>query len=272
MNWTHATLSRWVFGAVLVLLSSNILVNCTKDGKVNVFSLEDDRQLGAQVDAEIRANPSEYPILPETQYPEAYSHINRITQNILNSGAVKHREDFVWKVAIIRDDATLNAFCTPGGYIYFYTGIIKFLESEDQLAGVMGHEIAHADKRHSTTQMTKTYGVATLLSVLTGGNAGLLGEIAVGLIGLQFSRSDETEADNSSVEYLCGTEYDARGAARFFEKLIEEGQGGGLPQFLSTHPNPDNRVVNIFEQWSNRNCGAGGTFPERYAQFIASLP
>ena len=69
---------------------------------------------------------------------------------------------------LIDDDKTLNAFCTPGGFIYVYTGLIKFLDSEDQLAGVMGHEIAHAALRHSTRQMTKVYGVQTLLQVATG--------------------------------------------------------------------------------------------------------
>ena len=64
---------------------------------------------------------------------------------------------------IIHDDSTLNAFCTPGGYIYIYTGILKFLDSEDEFAGVLGHEIAHADLRHSTRQMTKQYGVQILL-------------------------------------------------------------------------------------------------------------
>jgi predicted Zn-dependent protease len=57
-----------------------------------------------------------------------------------------HSKDFSWRIRIIANDSVLNAFCTPGGYIYFYTGILKYLESEDQLAGVMGHEMAHAEK------------------------------------------------------------------------------------------------------------------------------
>ena len=62
--------------------------------------------------------------------------------------------DFDWELKIIHDDETLNAFCAPGGYIYVYTGLIKFLAHEDNLAGVIGHEIAHADLRHSTQQLT----------------------------------------------------------------------------------------------------------------------
>jgi len=83
-----------------------------------------------------------------------YNFINTFTKTN------KHKDDFAWQVKIIDDPETLNAFATPGGYIYVYTGLIKFLDTEDQLAGVMGHEIAHADLRHSTRQMTSSYGVS----------------------------------------------------------------------------------------------------------------
>ncbi len=146
--------------ATLALAATGL--NC---GKINLFSLEDDRRLGAQVNQEILSNPGQYPVLPEAGNAEAYRYIRGITQKILNSGKVEHRDEFAWEVRIIKDDNTLNAFCTPGGYIYVYTGLIKYLDSEEQLAGVMGHEIAHADRRHSTKQMTQTYGVQGLAAI-----------------------------------------------------------------------------------------------------------
>ncbi len=259
---------RYALASILMFSISS----CNDDEGVNFFSIEDDKELGKQLEAEIAANPSEYPVLSETQYSAAYGHLYRMRDSILNSGVVTYRDDFEWKLKIIHDDSVLNAFCAPGGYIYVYTGIIKFLETEDQLAGVLGHEIAHADKRHSTEQLTKTYSLSLLLQVVLGENAAALQEMATGLIALKFSRNHETEADEYSVKYLCGTSYNAAGAAGFFQKLIDIEQAGGTPQFLSTHPNPDNRVENINANRTANGCTGTGTFDSRYQQLINSLP
>jgi len=262
------TVSRFAIAAT-ILFSVN---SCKDDEGFNLFTIEDDKQLGLQLKDEIAGNPSEFPVLSETQYSEAYGHLYRMRDSILNSGVVTYKDDFEWELKIIHDDSVLNAFCAPGGYIYVYTGIIKFLESEDQLAGVLGHEIAHADKRHSTEQLTKTYSITLLLQVVLGENAALLQEIATGLISLKFSRNHETEADEYSVKYLCGTSYNAAGAAGFFQKLIDLEQAGGTPQFLSTHPNPDNRVENINTNRTANGCTGTGTYDARYQQLINSLP
>ncbi len=237
----------------------------------NLFSIEDERELGSQLAAEIASDPAQFPVLSETQYPEAYTYIRAMRDKILNSGEVQYKDEFSWPVKIIQDDQTLNAFAGPGGHIYIYTGLIKFLDSEDELAGVLGHEIAHADRRHSTGQLTKQYGIGTLVGVATGGNPGLLTELATGLLSLKFSRSDETEADEFSVIYLCPTDYNAAGAAGFFEKI--EAQGGqSQPQFLSTHPNPDNRIQNIRDDRTELGCTGTGTFDQEYMDFKNSLP
>lgn len=212
-------------------------------GGINLFTPDQDLQLGREVKQQIASDPSKFPILPEKGNEEVYRYIRGITARILNSGKVSYRDQFPWEVYIIKDDETLNAFCTPGGFVYVYTGLIKFLDSEDQLAGVMGHEIAHAALRHSTRQMTQVYGLTALTSVVTGkSNPGMAEQIALGLISLRFSRQHETEADEHSVIYLCGTDYHADGAAAFFRKI--EGKDTP-PEFLSTHPNPGNRVENI---------------------------
>jgi predicted Zn-dependent protease len=100
----------------------------------------------------------------------------------------------------------------------------------------------------------------------------MLAQIAAGLTSLSFSRSHETDADDHSVEYLCDTEYASNGAAAFFQKLIDQGQSGGSPQWLSTHPNPDNRVQAISDKWQALGGKAGQTFTQRYNNFKALLP
>jgi predicted Zn-dependent protease len=237
-----------------------------------LISLDQDKQMGLATVAEIEKNPTEYPILDSASYPVAYRNIYRMTKNILDSGGVYYKDEFAWRVRIIKKDDVLNAFCTPGGYIYVYTGLIKYLDNETQLAGVMGHEIAHADKRHSADQMVKQYGLSSLVSILTGGDQGALTTLATNLLGLSFSRTDETEADKFSVKYLNGTSYDARGAKYFFEKLIAAGQTGGTPAFLSTHPNPETRVADITAVWECYGSKVGQTFDAQYMAFKASLP
>ncbi|MFN7118902.1 MAG: M48 family metalloprotease, partial [Saprospiraceae bacterium] len=159
-----------------------------------------------------------------------------------------------WEVYIINDDNTLNAFAAPGGFIFVYTGLIKFLEQKDDFAGVLAHEIAHADRRHSTRQLTKAHGIAFIVDFIIGERQSAATDILQSLVGLQFSRGDEAEADQYSVAYLCGTDYAANGAASFFQKMIEQGQTGLLPEFLSTHPNPDNRVSAINTEAQQRGC------------------
>ncbi len=274
---------------LLIALSSAafIISGCKKDdaqfndpcggkapgGLVNMLiSTNDDIALGLSVVNEISKDPAKYPVLDSVQYAAAYAHIYRIRDNVLNSGKVYYKNTFPWRVRIIRDDKTLNAFCTPGGFIYFYTGIIKYLDNETQLAGVMGHEIAHADRRHSAGQMMKQYGAVALLQILTGGDPGLLSQLAVNLLALKFSRDDETEADDYSVRYLYPTAYDPRGAKFFFEK-ISSGGGTSIPEFLSTHPNPDNRVENISKMWECLGARSDGqNFDSRYQDFKNSLP
>ena len=235
------------------------------------YSVPQQKQLGIQVRDEILNLPAEYPVLKEAQYPEAYGHIRRITNTILNSGKIKHRNDFDWEVYIIHDDKTLNAFCTPGGYIFVYTGLIKYLDTEDQLAGVMGHEIAHADMEHSARQMDKQFGTSLLAELLLGNSSEQTKQVLVGFASLSYSRSHETEADLNSVVYLSGTQYQCSGAAGFFEKIVAEG-GGGQPAFLSTHPDPGNRVEKIQGKAKEIGCNTQPAGGSSYQAFKNSLP
>ena len=237
--------------------------------------LSTDAAMGLQTSQEISANPTQYPLLAEQGNEQIYGYVRGVANNILNSGAVEHKKDFPWQIKIINDPKTLNAFCTPGGYIYVYSGLIKYLDSEDQLAGVMAHEMGHADRRHSTNQMIETYGLQLVLSVAgsaiaskqsnqTTQQAVLTGAQVLGALGsLRFSRAHETEADNQSVKYLCNTPYNAAGAAGFFEKL---GNAGSPPEFLSTHPSPANRVVNIHAQATAAACSGGAKYNDQYTR------
>jgi beta-barrel assembly-enhancing protease len=271
MRTLIANLVFFVASAILLTASSA----CDKNNNINLLSLEDDKKLGAQTEAQIAADPAQFPLLArDASSAQAYAYLDAMRTSILNSGKLTYRDDFVWKMYIIKDDNTLNAFCTPGGYIYMYTGLIKFLDKADDLAGVLGHEMGHADLRHTSRQITQQQGYQFVLDIVLGQNASGLAQIATQLKDLKYSRTYETEADAASVKYLSGTSYACNGAATFFEKLIAQGQSGSTPVFLSTHPSPETRVADINASSTKLNCstspineGANG-----YAAFKASLP
>lgn len=259
--------------AGLFLSLSVLFVSCD-DGKINVFSVDEDIQMGREVTDEILANPDEYPILDESDYPEAYQHLRRIRNNILESDELRYADRFDWNVYII-DQEVLNAFALPGGNTFYYTGLIKFLDNEASLAGVMAHEFAHSDRRHSTNRLTKVYGYQVVLSMILGNDpslaAQIAAELALGLQTLKFSRDDEYEADEYAVKYMYDTETDARGVAYFFEKM-ETQETADWMIYFSTHPHPDDRIEKIYEHHTELGGQEGELFEDRYQDLKNSLP
>lgn len=262
------------------LLIPLVLIQCDNEEKkepkntdddFNLFSVERDKEMGRKFSNQIESDTSDFDVLDSATNTEPYDFIYRVRDEILENATINYKNTFKWRVRIIQD-TTLNAFCTPGGYIYFYTGLIKYLDNEADFAGVLGHEMAHAAERHSTEQLTKQYGQSILISIIFGSDPGKIVQVASGLATLKFSRGDEKEADDKGVEYLNPSEYDARGVAGFFEKLKKKGNAGATPQFLSTHPSPENRVDNIIKKWKELGSKEGKEFPNRYEQFKKTLP
>ncbi|WP_276499707.1 M48 family metalloprotease [Pontibacter litorisediminis] len=266
---------------LLALAGTLTFSSCDNNDGV-IFSTQDDVNLGQQVAHEVDSTYRAQGKLLErnssnANTQKAYQSLDRIVNRILTSGEVKYKQEFPWTVKIIKDDATLNAFASPGGQIYVFTGLIKFLNDEDHFAGVLAHEIAHADKRHSVKQLQRDYGIALLLSVALGNNPSTLRQIAAqltgSLAGLKFSRDAETEADEASVAYLAGTRhYACDGAAGFFVKLEQqEQQQGAPPEFLSTHPSPENRIQHIQQLAQQRGCSTASAPDTDYQQLKTAL-
>jgi len=243
------------------------LFACEATSGLNLFTIEEDIELGQSVLAEIEADPETYPVLSEDQYPEAYAHLDRLRDEVLATGEVTHADEFEWEIYLIDDDDTMNAFAAPGGYIWVYTGLMRFLTSEDVLVGVLGHEIAHADARHSTQLLTRAYGLAYLLDVVLGDDRGTGSELAETILALGFSRDNEAEADSYSVQYLCPTDWAADGASYFFEDL----EGVAIPEFLSTHPSSDTRVADIRAEADAMGCNVELSEAD-YQELLDSLP
>ena len=250
------------------------ITGCSKSEiALTIFTVDDDISLGRQIDQEIQKDPARYLILDSVQYAAAYAHLYAIRNTILASGKLQYANLFQWKCRIIHNDTVINAFCIPGGNIYIYSGIIKFLNNEAQFAGVLGHEMAHADRRHTSEQLTLVYGENLLLSLILGNNTSQLTQIvanlAQGLGNLAYSRDHEYEADSYSVQYLYPTKYDAAGIGDFFTMI---GSQSTPPAFLSDHPSPADRLAKITEEFNSLGGVHGQTFVTDYQQFKALLP
>ncbi|MBX2976645.1 MAG: M48 family metalloprotease [Ignavibacteriaceae bacterium] len=247
-----------IFPILVLVLSLNGCDPTTSS--INIFSDADDVQLGLDVVNEIKNNPNEYPIFTKDASVKAYIQ-SRIFNEILASSKIAKKNVYKYSIEIVDRNDVLNAFALPGGPVYVYTGLLKFLDSEAALAGVLGHEIAHAERRHATNRMTKYYGVSFLLSLILGDNPTQLAEIAANLfVGVAFlanSRSDEDESDKFSFEYLKDTRYYPGGVKFFFEKLnadgIISGSSSQLETFLSTHPDPIARIATTNQRLRDAN-------------------
>ena len=261
-----------------ILVASAVFQSCEQS---NIFSDKDDVEFGEQFDKEIKANPKEFPMLEGNQ--EIKDYVTGLGKEILNSPKILKRSIYPYNFQIV-NDTIINAFCTPGGFIYVYTGLMKFLDNESALAGVVGHEIAHAERRHVTQRLTAYYGVSMLLSFILGGNPSLLAEVAanlfVGLAFLKNSRDDETEADYYSIQYLKSTKWYPGGITFFFDKIKEEQRQkgntpGDLDRLLSTHPLPNDRISFVNKELSKINPKPDptkGLFTDEYQRMKQKLP
>jgi len=224
-----------------------------------LLSDEDEVRMGQETDPEITAMYGIYDDVALVTY------IDNLGQQLAK---ISHRPQLTYTFNVM-DSPVINAFAVPGGYVYLTRGILAYLNSEAELAGIIGHEIGHITARHSAQQYTKAQlaqiglGLGSLLSQTFSQYAGLAGQ-GIGLLFLKFSRDNEREADNLGVEYSSKAGYDATDMANFFITLdkMHGGEKGSLPDFLTTHPNPENRVGAVREAARKWQATLGLTSPK----------
>jgi predicted Zn-dependent protease len=166
--------------------------------------------------------------------------------------AESERPNLPWEFHVV-DDASVNAFALPGGFIYVTRGLMTSINDEAELATVVGHEIGHVTNRHSVQQISKAQlaqlglGIGSVLSSDIA-KFGQLASAGLSVLFLKYSRDAENQADQAGFRYALGDNYDVRRMSKVFETLdrISQSSGGGkLPEWLATHPSPGNRIEHI---------------------------
>lgn len=189
----------------------------------------------------------------EVRDPNAQAMVTKAGRRLINGTAVKSTP-YQFQFHLLADNKTVNAFALPGGQIFITSALFKLLENEDQLAGVLGHEIGHVVGRHSNQQMAKTglingifQGVGVLLSDGHSNSGMQMAQMLGNVVNMKYGRDDENEADALGVRFLIEAGYNPEALIGVMEILKASAGGGGQPQILSTHPDPGNRIEHIRE-------------------------
>jgi predicted Zn-dependent protease len=229
--------------AVLLLIPSCAVNPVTGKKQLMLMSEAQEVALGAQYDPSVISTFGEYKDADLTYF----------IQNMgTKMGTISHRPQLEYHLKVL-DSPVVNAFAVPGGYLYLTRGILAQLNNEAELAGIIGHEMGHVCARHTASQQTKqTLGQLLLIGgMIASQKFASLAEYAfqgMQLLFLKFSRDNEREADQLGVEYSSKISYDAHQMAEFFkvlEKMSLSESEGGVPTFLSTHPDPGDRYNSV---------------------------
>jgi len=236
-----------MLGAILALL----FIGCTKapiTGRNQLIMIDrgEEMKLGYQSAQQVLKKEK---ISNDRQKTAMVKKVGKRIANIAN------QKNFKWEFYLIDNEKQANAFCLPGGKVFVYTGLFKYIANEDELAAVMGHEIGHAIARHGAERMSRgqlaQISGSVLQAVMVGrgsptSTAMVMQAFGIGTqlgVMLPHSREQENEADHIGVVLAAKAGYDAKAALTFWEKFAKSGKTP--PEYLSTHPAPANRIHNI---------------------------
>jgi predicted Zn-dependent protease len=152
---------------------------------------------------------------------------------------------------VLADPETVNAFALPGGQIFITVGLLKRLEKEDQIAGVLGHEIGHVVNRHSAEHMAKQsmwQGIVQGVAMGSDMSGAQIASVVSNMINLKYGRNDELESDKYGLHYMHDSGYEPESMIRVMEILDQASGGRKQSEFQSSHPSPENRIIKIKEE------------------------
>jgi predicted Zn-dependent protease len=247
---------------ISLVLSLGILGACgtvtTTGGSVNpdrsqlmLVSSEQLNQMGAETYIKVKTEAEQKGALNQDR--AMLNRVHTIASRIEPQTGVFRADapGWAWEVNVINSDE-LNAYCLPGGKIMVYSGIINQLNlTDDEIAIVLGHEIAHAVREHSREQASQSMAAQTAIGIGTAvlglgeGSANLAGMGYQALLATKFSRTHESEADRVGLELTARAGYDPRAGVSMWKKMINARKGGKPPEFLSTHPAETDRIQQI---------------------------
>ncbi|MFE4105135.1 M48 family metalloprotease [Almyronema epifaneia] len=188
-------------------------------------------------------------------YPDAQlqAYIDQVGQAVVQQSAAS-QAPYPFEFHLLQDPETVNAFALPGGQIFITAALLSRLQAESQLAGVLGHEVGHVVARHGAEHLARQQLGALLVNVVgitvsdtpeQARQAAILAQAINQLVNLRYGREDELESDRLGFQFMVEAGYNPEGIVELMGILNESQGGASPPEFLSTHPNPDNRIQRL---------------------------
>jgi beta-barrel assembly-enhancing protease len=240
---------RILIGVVIALIA---VVSYYMKTQVNPVTGEN-QKVSLTVDQEIMLGLQSAPEMMKEfggKYPDekTQNYIKQIGGRVVSSSSAED-SPYQFDFHLLADDKTVNAFALPGGQIFITMGLFKRLKTEDQIAAVLAHEIGHVINRHGAEHLAKqelTQGLIQATDIATG-DPGMLQRFIGSMVNMKYGREDELESDRYGVKYLIDAEYKPEAMIDVMTILKEASGGSSRPEFMSTHPSPDNRIEKIKE-------------------------
>ncbi len=269
------TRRRLVLVPLSTLLAAGIAagISCARNpvtgkNELSLVSESQEIQLGKESAVQVQQSIGFY------DDPAVQSYVSAIGMRMAKAS---ERPNLPWEFHVV-NDASVNAFALPGGFIYVTRGLMTAINNEAELATVMGHEIGHVTNRHSVQQISKQQvaqlglGLGSILSPTVARAAGLASQ-GLGVLFLKYSRDAENQADLAGFRYALNQNYDVREMASVFQTLDRESSaagGGRLPEWLATHPNPGTRIQNTEQRLDTLHKDLTNTVIDR-DQYLAHI-
>lgn len=219
-----------------------------------LLSPADERALGNQLSAQVKQQQRVHPDAFVQQY------VDEVARQVLAQVPEAERKQFDFEFTVLDEPDQVNAFALPGGKIFVMSGLLEAVDSEAELASVLGHEIAHVVAGHPSQQLAAQVGIQTLGSLALGQQAGLVQQIAAQVASTGYlaahTRTMEREADELGLKFLSSARYEPAAMADFFAKLGKMHGGGErnfVENFVATHPAPTERARKIQERIREAN-------------------
>ncbi len=241
--------ARIVIGVVIALIAVVSYFIKTDENPVT----GEKQKVSLTVDQEIKLGIQSAPEMiaefgGEYRDKKLQDYVDRVGGKIVQSteaGTSPYKFDF----HLLADANTVNAFALPGGQIFITYALLSRLKTEDQLAGVLGHEIGHVINRHSAEHIAKqelTQGIIQATDIATG-DPGMISRFVGNMVNMKYGRDDELESDSYGVKYMIEAGYKPEAMIEVMKILKDASGGGSQPEFMSTHPSPDNRIEKLKE-------------------------
>ena len=246
--------------------SEDIVVGESKDE----FDMEDQVVIGDAITEAIKNPIYGFDVLDRADFQGVYNHLNSLLGQVVNTATVQRRTDFNWNITILKDDEQVNAFVAPGGHLFIYTGMLKYLEGEHELVGVIAHEVAYADSDMLINRMREEFGSKKLSKILSNDQEreNIILQMSEDLRDVVYSREDIEQADDFCTEIICEFLWDGKGLL----SVLQRGSNLSRPiDWLQSKPADDHRNFRLQAKIQARggDCGMpDSTFQERYLDTV----